>query len=91
MPRKKSVQQCRKYYDKVCYFCEESKYELLDAHRIFEGKDGGVYHWDNILTVCAGCHRKITVGVIQVLGRHLSTSGRHVVHYIDEDGQEKWK
>ena len=86
-----SIKQCRKKYDKHCFFCGESKYELLDAHRIFEGVDGGKYNWHNILTVCAGCHRKITVGVIKVIGRHLHTSGKYIIHYIDGGGVERWE
>ena len=79
-------------FDKECFFCGENRYELLDAHRIFEGKDGGTYNWWNMITTCASCHRKCHAGIIKILGKHRCTGPRlEVIHYIDEDGQEKWK
>jgi hypothetical protein len=87
---KKSKKQVRKLYDKVCFFCGIADYDLLDAHRIYEGSEGGTYHWLNMLTTCVLCHRKVHTGKIQILGQHPSTSGRWVVHYIDEKGEEKW-
>jgi hypothetical protein len=91
MARKKPTpQQCRKHYDKVCYFCPEDRYELLDAHRILEGANGGTYHWANMLTLCCKCHRKEQAGIIKILGSHPCSNGRRVIHYV-EDGEEKWK
>ena len=87
MPSKKQI---RKRLDRECYFCGEEDYELLDAHRIVPGADGGKYTDFNTLTCCANCHRKCHSGRIKVLGRHSSTAGRRVLHYI-EDGEEKWK
>lgn len=85
-----SKKQIRKRADGKCYFCGQDDYSLLDAHRIVEGAKGGKYTDFNTLTVCALCHRKIHSGRIQILGRHYSTAGRYVLHYI-EDGEEKWK
>lgn len=68
--------QIRKLFDAKCFFCSEDKYELLDAHRILEGKDGGKYNWENTLTLCANCHRKCHTGIIKILGSHKSTSGK---------------
>ena len=91
MARKRSVKQIKKMYDKECYFCGEPEYGLLDGHRIHEGKDGGTYHWWNILTVCCKCHRKIHTGIIKILGKHPCTWGKmYVIHYV-ENGEEKWK
>lgn len=88
--KKPSRQQCRKLFDGECFFCGEKDYDLLDCHRIYEGADGGTYHWLNSLTACSNCHRKCHSGRIQVHGRYLCTNGRYVVHY-HEDGEEKWK
>lgn len=76
--------------DKQCYFCEEPNYALLDCHRIKPGKDGGRYTHYNTLTICSNCHRKCHTGDIVILGKHLSTNGLFVVHYL-ENGVEKWK
>jgi hypothetical protein len=79
----------KKKIDKKCYFCPESDYSLLDVHRIIEGKNRGKYTNYNTLTCCCKCHRKIHSGRIQIVGKHYSTSGRYVLHYI-EDNEDKW-
>jgi hypothetical protein len=89
MARKKSLKQCRKLFDKKCFFCGIDDYKLLDAHRIIEGQNGGTYSWPNTLTTCTLCHRKVHTGRIKVLGVHPGTKGWYV-HYIDENGEEKW-
>ena len=88
-----SKKQIKKMHDKECYFCGENRYELLDAHRIIEGNEGGKYNWSNMLTICALCHRKCHTGIIKILGKHKCMGGDklEVIHYIDEDGEEKWK
>lgn len=88
--RKMSRQQILKRYEGCCYFCLEDKYHLLDAHRILPGREGGKYkHWDNMLCLCALCHRKVEHGDIKILGRYNSTNGYKVLHVL-EDGEEKW-
>ena len=79
----------KKKIDKKCYFCPESDYNLLDVHRIVEGKNNGKYTDYNTVTTCCTCHRKIHSGRIQIVGKHYSTAGRYVLHYI-EDNEEKW-
>lgn len=88
--KKYTKKQIKKLCEGKCFFCEESKYELLDAHRILEGKDGGKYNWENMLILCANCHRKCHSGVIKILGSHNSTLGKRAIHYI-EDGKDCWK
>jgi hypothetical protein len=88
---KYSRQQSRKHYDGACFFCGIDDYDLLDAHRIFEGQQGGKYHWLNLLTTCTLCHRKVHTGKIKILGHHPSSLGKWFLHYIDEDGEEKWR
>jgi len=87
---KKSVKQIRKLFDGECFFCGEDDYDLLDAHRIIEGKDGGKYNWWNTLATCSKCHRKIHSGRIKISGKHPCSSGKYVIIYV-EDGIEKIK
>ena len=91
MARKPSLKKCRKLFDKNCFFCGIEDYKLLEAHRIFEGKDGGTYNWNNMLTICANCHKKCHSKIITILGQNMGSSGRWLVNYIDENGEEKWK
>jgi hypothetical protein len=82
--------QIKKNFDKKCYFCECDNYKLLDLHRIKYGEHGGKYTDYNTVTVCALCHRKIHAGIINILGKHFSSNGKYVIHYIYE-GKEEWK
>lgn len=77
-------------YLKQCFFCEEDNYELLDAHRILPGEEGGKYHNWNILVTCANCHRRIHSGEIVVDRKYLGTQGSLIVHYW-RDGKEFWQ
>lgn len=91
MGRKRySRQQIKKAYEKQCYFCHEENYDLLDAHRIIPGDQGGKYNDHNILVLCANCHRKTHSGSLKILGKYFSTTGRWVIKYV-ENGEEKWK
>ena len=78
-----------KRIERECSFCKEDLLDVLDCHRIKHGSDGGKYTKGNIVVCCANCHRKCHSGNIQILGKHLSTSGRYVVHYL-EDNIEKF-
>ena len=69
-----------------CYFCDVTDYESLQVHRIHEGADGGKYTMLNSLVLCANCHAKVTAGKIKTHRKYLSTSGRYVLHYTDENG-----
>ena len=90
MGKKLSKKQIKKRIDGKCYFCGEADYNLLDCHRIIEGKDGGKYVRGNMVTVCSTCHRKIHSDRIKILGRYFSTSGQYVLHFTEDD-EEKWK
>lgn len=85
-----SKKQLKKQCDKKCYFCPCDEYALLDSHRILPGEEGGKYTWHNMLTTCSLCHRKIHAGIIKIMGRYLSTSGKYVIHYTEND-KEFWK
>jgi len=76
----------KKRIDGKCIFCGEDDYNLLDAHRIIPG---GKYTDFNTITTCSLCHRKTHSGRIVILGKHFSSSGRHVIH-CTIDGEEKW-
>lgn len=71
-----------------CYFCPCDIYDLLDVHRIVEGSQGGKYTDFNTITVCSLCHRKIHSGIIKIFRKYFSTTGRWVLHYIDENSIE---
>jgi len=79
-----------KLIDKVCHFCGEDDYALLDVHRIIPGSEGGKYTRHNTVTCCTLCHRKIHAGRIQVFRKYFSTKG-YVVHYINEQGEEQFR
>lgn len=80
----------KKKIDRRCYFCEENNYSLLDVHRIIPGEEGGSYTDFNTVTCCANCHRKCHSGIIKIIGKHYSTAGKYVLHYV-ENGEEIWK
>lgn len=90
LSKRLSKKQLKKKYDKKCYFCDCSDYALLDVHRIVPGEEGGVYSDWNMITTCSLCHRKIHAGMIRILGKHFASSGRYVIHYINENNEEKW-
>jgi len=80
---------------KKCKFCPCDIYELLDVHRILEGKDGGKYEQSlngfisNCVVVCASCHRKIHAGFIKIDRWYTTLTGSPVLHYW-LDGIEYW-
>ena len=84
-----NFKQRKKRVHGKCYFCEENDYSLLDVHRIVPGSEGGKYVEHNTIVLCANCHRKVHSNKIEIIGRHFSTTGRHVIHYREE-GAEKW-
>lgn len=83
--RKPSRQQCKKRFDGECFVCKETKYELLDAHRIIEG---GTYHPINVVTLCASCHRRVHCGEIKFDKKYPSTKGLMLHWWVA--GQELW-
>jgi hypothetical protein len=91
MGKRLSKKQIKKRIAGKCYFCDCDDYALLDVHRIVPGEEGGKYTDFNSLVVCSLCHRKLHADRIKVLGRHFSTAGKYVVHYLDENGEEMWK
>jgi len=90
MGKRYSRQQIKKLVEKVCYFCGEDDYNLLDVHRILEGANGGTYHDRNTVCVCSKCHRKIHSGRIKIHGKYMSTGKKLWVLHFTEDGDEKW-
>lgn len=88
--RRVPVKQVRKHFDGRCFVCGEADYHLLDAHRILPGEQGGTYHWQNILTLCTKCHRKIDHRRLVVHGKFQATTGHYLIHYT-LDGVEKWE
>ena len=76
-----------KLMDGLCLFCRERDYDLLDVHRILEGKNGGKYTRANTITSCSKCHRKIDSGRISKITKYVSTGG--IVVCYTEDGVDK--
>ena len=69
--RIKSKKDFKKYI-KSCFFCNESNINLLDVHRIHEGYKGGGYHHENVLVLCANCHRKVHASEIYNIKKYKS-------------------
>lgn len=75
-----------KKYIKTCFFCNENNLNLLDVHRIYEGYKGGSYHHENVLVLCANCHRKVHSGEIKNIKKHKSYGGNslyQVIYFIN--------
>lgn len=89
MARIRNKQAFKKFAGK-CAFCNESNYEALDVHRIFEGFKGGVYDSRNAIVTCANCHRKIHSEKIKIIKKHISYGeSLFSVEYV-EDGETKY-
>lgn len=77
-----------------CKFCTCDVYELLDVHRILEGKDGGTYEQTlthgNCVVLCANCHRMVHAGIIKIDRWYTTTMGKMVLHFW-KDGTEFWE
>lgn len=71
-----------------CRFCPEHRYGLLDVHRIIPGESGGRYTPDNVVVVCANCHRSIHRGEMQLDHWYMSSAGR--VLRVLVDGEERF-
>lgn len=83
--------QAYKHLHKYCFFCGEDDYAALQCHRIIPGENGGTYHAQNTLTVCASCHCKIHGGRIKIDRKYTqASSSLFVVHYWF-DGEEFWR
>jgi hypothetical protein len=82
MARRTRVQTLRKRYDRKCFLCPEDRYAELDCHRIVPGVG---YRFDTTLTLCAGCHRKVTVGTVVIVARRLGTGGTYI-EWVDAGG-----
>lgn len=80
-----------KKYAKKCFFCNNDNLNVLDVHRIFEGKNGGTYSSINVLVVCSNCHRKIHSNEIKIVKKHKSYNSNcnYLVECIIKN-QEVW-
>ena len=82
MAKIRNKQAFKKFADR-CAFCDESNYEVLDIHRIFEGYKGGVYDSRNAVVTWANCH-------IKIIKKHISYGeSLYVIEYI-ENGETKY-
>lgn len=80
-----------KKYAKKCFFCNENNLNILDVHRILEGKNHGTYHSINVLVVCSNCHRKIHSEEIKIIKKHIAYNSKS--NYLIEcfiNNQQLW-
>ncbi len=86
MKKRYSRQQKKKLSEGKCFLCGETNYNVLHAHRIIEG---GTYHPNNVLVLCANCHSKTHSGEVKFDRKYYSTTGQWVVHmFVDQ--KEYW-
>ena len=78
--------QLRKLAAGCCVICGETRYELLDVHRI---KQPSAYTFAGTVVLCNGCHRKHHTGLIKIDDWYESTTGR-LLHWFDEEGKEHY-
>lgn len=82
-----SNKQDFKHIEKTCKICKTDIYDVLDIHRIKEGKNKGEYTVLNGITLCSNCHRLCHSGKIKIDKKYFSSNG-WVLHYWDEKGIE---
>lgn len=71
-----------------CRICKEPFYATLDVHRMIPGSAGGKYTKDNVVCICANCHRKVHENIIVIDRWYNSTNGR--ILRIEENGIERF-
>jgi len=79
-------QSYKQHYHK-CAICNIDEYNLLDVHRINEGKE---YSLQNCICLCCNCHRKHHSGLIKITSKGYSTNG-FILNYVDEQGEAQIK
>lgn len=42
----------------MCQLCNKKADSKLHIHHILKRKEGGTDHFDNLITICPGCHKK---------------------------------
>lgn len=67
----------------MCAICHESNYDLLDVHRIDEGKE---YSRANCIALCVRCHRMSHTGHLKI--NHKRSSGDGIYLFYEKDGIE---
>lgn len=70
-----------------CYFCKNNDYVQLQVHRINFEAAINEYTDFNTIVVCANCHCRIHDGQIKIDRKYYSTSGKYVLHYWINEGE----
>jgi 5-methylcytosine-specific restriction endonuclease McrA len=70
---------------RYCAICKEPNYNLLDVHRINEGKE---YSPANCIALCCNCHRRHHSKEITIREKRYSTDGWILI--IERDGLEEY-
>jgi 5-methylcytosine-specific restriction endonuclease McrA len=73
--------------NKKCKICGIENTEILEVHRIIEGRNQGQYKYNNVIACCPNCHTKIHKNQIQIDKWYFSSCG-YLLRWIDEKGQE---
>lgn len=74
-----------------CLLCGLAAYAALDCHRLLPGAMAGKYRHENVVALCATCHRLAHAGeIIFDRRKYTDTLGRVFVHYW-RGGKEHWR
>jgi len=68
---------------RLCAICGESNYNLLDVHRINEGKE---YSDANCVALCCSCHRRHHTKETIIKEKRYSSGG--YILLLEKDGNE---
>jgi hypothetical protein len=66
-----------------CVICKRR--ELLQLHHIIKRKDGGNHTADNLVTLCASCHRHIETGDVEYATNKCFKNAKKYYHVNDSD------
>lgn len=69
---RKNKEACRERDHYECQICYSKDY--LHVHHIVPRVDGGMDDLDNLVTLCARCHKKIEYGIDPILGQRYLAS-----------------
>ena len=90
MSRTKTInKQFFKRTMKNCRLCGEEDYAVLDVHRIVPGEDGGRYVENNVVCLCANCHRRIHDAKEIVIDRYYPSTAGYLLRIV-ENGVERF-
>ena len=72
-----------------CRICKNPAYEVIDVHRIQHGSKGGKYTYNNVVALCANCHRLVHDEKKIVIDRWYFSTAGYLLRIID-NGVERF-